>query len=178
MGNVESNSTVTAEGANAPPQPVSPIKPTSILVPQTTPTKISTSAKSNDIKGLENSERKATKPLSLESPNKKVTVADSPSKPPLTPTSQEARILNLSLENILQVTLRIEAADGMTTFLGDMLDCRGELLSTNNVSEVVCAKLDSKSDILNAISYLVGSYKRLCIKEAASAGNVRADLAR
>jgi hypothetical protein len=127
---------------------------------------------------VESSSSKSKIALTLDSPNRKgQNSQETPSKPPLTPTSQDVRLLNLNLEYILQVTLRVEAVDPMTTYLGDLLDCKGDMLTADNFSEVVCAKLSGRSDFLNAVSFLVGSYKRLSMKETASSGNFRTSLA-
>lgn len=110
-----------------------------------------------------------------ESPKKKMQKSEASPTKFGTPASQEARMLNIGLENALQVTLRLEVADGSTYYLGDLVTS-GEMLSSSNLSEVICARLTSRGDILNAVSYLVGCYKRITAKEITASGNLRDEL--
>lgn len=145
-------------------------------VQQNTPSK----AADQHISGISNpllsNEKKTNKIHPVESPKK--SAPQDLSYAPLTPTSQDARMLNLSLEHILHATLRPDIHDSLLSFLGDLLDMRGQLINVSNMSDVVCSKLNSRGDILNCVSFLVGAYKRLISKESASSGNIGNDLMR
>lgn len=90
---------------------------------------------------------------------------------------REQRALNITLESALLVTFRREAATELIHFIGEDNADEGQLLNCNNFSEVVCNRLSDTGDILNAVSYLTGCYKRIMAKEsAASSENLRLEL--
>lgn len=92
---------------------------------------------------------------------------------------RDAMALNLLLENCLMITLRAEAAYDGVLYMGDATGRAGELLNSNSVNELVCARLSEGSEILNAVNYLIGCYKKLYAKEnAAPNAKVQAELAR
>jgi hypothetical protein len=130
------------------------------------------------------SEKRTTTTTPSHTPQKRVATSGNttPTRAPNTPGSQDAFSLNLSLETILQATLRPEEStmtpDSTTQkrYLGDLLDRSGEPLTVQVFSEVVCARLTGHSDVLNAVSFLVGCYKRLIARECSVSGNVLRDL--
>ena len=168
-----SSSSANAGRMSPPPSPTPPAS-------SSTPPRISASSltPSNSSSNLQRTPSKEFQDsYDHDSPKKKMQKNNmtSPAKPPGTPATQEARALNLSLENALQVTLRLEVADSSTFYLGDMVTT-SEFLNSTNFSEVICARLSTRGDILNAVSYLVGCYKRLSSKELTSSGNLRDEL--
>lgn len=90
---------------------------------------------------------------------------------------KDARALNLNLEQCLLMTLRQEGASGQVIFMGKPGD-KNELVNASNMVELICSRLSGKSDILNAINYLYGCYKRIQAKEVASVDKLREDLAK
>ncbi len=89
---------------------------------------------------------------------------------------REARALNLTLESCLMFTLRPEAATDGVVYLSQDSSV-GELINPSNVSMLIFARLSESSELLNAVNYLAGCYKKLMIKEtSASTDKVRDDL--
>ena len=89
---------------------------------------------------------------------------------------RDARSLNLALESALFMTLRREVAVPPVVYIGDDFMTSGELLNASNMSDVVCFRLAKNTDILNAVSYLCSTYKRLASKEATVTAAVKEDL--
>jgi hypothetical protein len=83
---------------------------------------------------------------------------------------REAIALNLSLENVLQLTLRPEIADSLV-----YLESADQLLSPSNLSEHICSRLMLKKDLLNAIWYLTACYKRILSKESSASSQKTQD---
>jgi len=98
----------------------------------------------------------------------------------MSPNSQkvdkEARSLNLHLEQSLLMTLRKEGASGQILYMGSETTNSNELVNASNMGELICSRLSGKSDVLNAMSYLYGCYKRILSKEVASTEKLRDDL--
>jgi len=98
----------------------------------------------------------------------------------MSPNSQkvdkEARSLNLHLEQSLLMTLRRDGASGQIIYMGSESTNTNELLNASNMVELICSRLSGKSDILNAMSYLFGCYKRILSKEVVSTEKLREDL--
>ena len=98
----------------------------------------------------------------------------------MTPTSaildREARALNIALESSLLITLRQDVSlDKTICYMGSNQQT-GDLLTTANISELICSRLMGRNEILNAVNYLSGCYKRILSKEVAAAQKLRDDL--
>ena len=106
-------------------------------------------------------------------PNKAMNI----SKPIATPKiDKEARLLNLQLEQCLNMTLRKEGVTSSVIFMGTG-DVENEYVNASNMIELICSRLSGQnSDILNAISYLYGCYKKILMKEATAIDKLREDL--
>jgi hypothetical protein len=85
----------------------------------------------------------------------------------------DSRMLNLALEGILLVTLRKDSAKHPIVYLG----LSASLLSPSILSEVICSRL-SGTDLLSAVTYLVGCYKRLLAKEVIVSPAIAKELSR
>jgi hypothetical protein len=76
------------------------------------------------------------------------------------------------------MTLRADAAAPGVLFMGS--DGRPpEYLNVGNISELICTRLasgDSGTDVINAVSYLSGCYKRILNKESSANAKAKEDL--
>lgn len=89
---------------------------------------------------------------------------------------RDARLLNIQLEQCLNMTLRKEGVTGSIVFMGSGED-ENDLVNASNMIELICSRLSgNKSDILNAISYLYGCFKKILMKEATAVDKLREDL--
>ena len=119
---------------------------------------------------------------SLSSPLKKImkNEVESPRNNSSTPTTivldREARTLNLALESSLLMTLRQDYHEDKTIIYMGNEHKVGDLLNTGNISELVCSRLSGRGEILNAVNYLSGCYKRIISKEVSASPKLRDDL--
>lgn len=91
---------------------------------------------------------------------------------------RDVRSLNLILESSLLSTLRSEAANESVSYVGDYIDCNGNMLNSTNISEVICSRLANNVDRQSAITYLCNSYKRLILKETAAPTQIQPEVAK
>lgn len=80
---------------------------------------------------------------------------------------QEEILINLALENVLEVTLQpsSDSTSNSYVYMGNVLR-DATLLRSSLVSEIICNRLSAQLNVSSAVSYLVGCYKRLVVKEA------------
>jgi hypothetical protein len=94
----------------------------------------------------------------------------------LSTMDRDSVALNLNLENCILITLRQEIAQSNPSirYIGTISS--SDLLNSSNISELICTLLSQKSEVLNAVNYLTGSYKRLHAKESAVNDKLKEDL--
>ena len=88
---------------------------------------------------------------------------------------KQALLLTMALENVMQVTFRPETANINVKYISP-----GEgapVLSSSNISEVICDRLSEDSMFGGAVGYLSGCYKRIISKESGTDENTRNELA-
>jgi len=68
--------------------------------------------------------------------------------------------MNLSFEQILQITLRQDHASQPTRYIAH----KDSLINTANINELMCERLASGTEIGGAVGYIAGCYKRLLLK--------------
>ena len=88
---------------------------------------------------------------------------------------KQALLLTMSLESVMLVTFRPETANTNIKYISP-----GEgppVLSSSNISEVICDRLSEESVFGGAVGYLSGCYKRIISKESGTDENTRNELA-
>jgi len=129
--------------------------------------------------------------INVESPRKKPSQNsfDTPSKPspahntipspsPIDSAAKldrDSRTLNLVLESALLCTARRDSATSSIIYLEDITE---GFLNSSNVSEAICSRLASNLEILNAISYLCNTYKRLVSKESTASSTIQPEISK
>ena len=135
-------------------------------------TDLSSSPSQQQRKLLKSTDTAASKPVT-KTPTQAAKISKSTATPKI---DRDARLLNIQLEQCLNMTLRKEGVTGSIVFMGTGED-ENDLVNASNMIELICSRLSgNKSDILNAISYLYGCFKKILTKEATAVDKLREDL--
>lgn len=118
--------------------------------------------------------RDTTPSSAAQTSNSLMALSTSPPTPNIAKIDKHKFSLNLVLENVLQVTYRMDAAIPPIKYIGT-----GDVdyISASKVSEIVFSKLTEGVEYGGAIGYLSNCFKRLLLKDS-SEERMREDLAK